>query len=86
MIAASSGQAGEGVWLLTVYSAGLGIPFLIAGLLFHQFLSAFNKFRKHIRLIEIFTGVLLMVVGILLMFEMMGRLTMYMNMWFPLQG
>jgi len=83
MIAASSGQIGKGVWLLMVYSAGLGIPFLIAGLLFHQFLAAFNRFRKHIRLIEIGTGTMLMLVGILLMFELMGRLTMYMNMWLP---
>ncbi|MBE0577354.1 MAG: sulfite exporter TauE/SafE family protein [Desulfuromonadales bacterium] len=86
MIAATSGHAGEGVSLLSVYSLGLGVPFLISGLLFHHFLIAFNRFRKHIRLIEIITGVMLMAVGIMLMFDLMGKLTMYLYQWFPLQG
>jgi cytochrome c-type biogenesis protein len=86
MIAATSGHAGEGVSLLSVYSLGLGVPFLISGLLFHHFLIAFNRFRKHIRLIEIITGVMLMAVGIMLMLDMMGTLTMYLYQWFPLQG
>lgn len=86
MIAATSGHAGEGVSLLSVYSLGLGVPFLISGLLFHHFLVAFNRFRKHIRLIEIITGVMLMAVGIMLMFDLMGTLTMYLYQWFPLQS
>jgi cytochrome c-type biogenesis protein len=86
MIAATSGQAGRGLWLLTVYSAGLGIPFLISGLLFHQFLSFFQQFRKHIRLTEIITGVLLIIVGIVLMFGMVGRLSVYLYRWLPPVG
>ena len=43
-----------------------GLPFLISVLLFHSFLSFFDKFRKHIRVTEIITGVLLMVVGVML--------------------
>ena len=86
MIAASSGQVGHGVGLLTVYSAGLGVPFLLSGLLFHHFLIAFNRFRKYIRIIEIGTGVMLMAVGIMLMFNLMSRLTMILYQWFPVQG
>jgi len=86
MVAATSGQVGEGVALLTVYSRGLGVPFLISGLLFHQFLIAFNRFRKYIHFVEICTGVLLMAVGIMLMFDLMGELTMYLYQWLPLQG
>lgn len=86
MIAATSGQVGEGVGLLSVYSLGLGVPFLISGLLFHHFLIAFKRFRRYIRLIEIGTGVMLMVVGIMLMFNLMGKLTMYLYQWIPLQG
>lgn len=86
MVAATSGQVGEGVGLLAVYSLGLGVPFLLAGLLFHQFLIAFNRFRKYIRLVEIGTGVLLMAVGIMLMFSLMGKLTMYLYQWIPVQG
>lgn len=86
MIAATSGQVGEGIGLLSVYSLGLGVPFLISGLLFHQFLVAFNRFRKYIRLVEIGTGVMLMAVGIMLMFNLMGRLTIFLYQYLPVQG
>jgi len=86
MIAASSGQVGEGVGLLLIYSLGLGFPFLISGLLFHQFLIFFKRFRAYIRMVEIGTGVLLMAVGIMLMFDLMGRLTMFLYRWVPMQG
>jgi len=86
MIAATSGQVGQGVLLLSVYSLGLGVPFLISGMLFHQFLVAFNRFRKHIRLVEIMTGILLMAVGIMLMFNLMGRLTIFLYQYVPVQG
>lgn len=86
VVAASSGQVGEGVILLAIYSLGLGVPFLLSGLLFHQFLSAFKRFRKYIRLIEIGTGVMLIAVGIMLMFNMLGRITMFFYQWIPVQG
>ena len=86
VMAASSGQVAEGVGLLSVYSLGLGVPFILSGLLFHQFLSAFKRFRKHIRLIEIGTGVMLMVVGIMLMFNLLGQITMYLYRWIPVTG
>ena len=86
MIAATSGQVGEGIGLLSVYSLGLGVPFLLSGLLFHQFLVAFNRFRKYIRLVEIGTGVMLMAVGLMLMFNLMGRLTLFLYQYLPVQG
>ncbi|MCF6266998.1 MAG: cytochrome c biogenesis protein CcdA [Desulfuromusa sp.] len=86
MVAASSGQVSEGVSLLTLYSLGLGLPFLLSGLLFHQFLSAFKRFRKHIRLVEIGTGVMLIAVGIMLMFELLGPITMFLYQWVPVRG
>ncbi len=86
MVAASSGQVGEGVGLLAIYSMGLGIPFLLSGLLFHQFLSAFKRFRKHIRLVEILTGVMLMAVGIMLMFNLLAQLTNFFYQWVPVRG
>ena len=86
MVAASSGQVGKGVGLLAVYSLGLGVPFLLSGLLFHQFLTAFKRFRKYIRLIEIGTGIMLMAVGIMLMFNLLAQLTMFFYKWVPLQG
>lgn len=86
MVAASSGQVGEGVGLLAFYSLGLGLPFLLSGLLFHQFLSAFKRFKKYIRLIEIGTGFMLIAVGIMLMFSLLGPITMFFYQWVPVRG
>jgi cytochrome c-type biogenesis protein len=86
VVAASSGQIGEGVVLLAIYSLGLGIPFLLSGLLFHQFLATFKRFRKHIRLVKIGTGVMLIAVGIMLMFNMLGEITMFFYQWVPVRG
>jgi cytochrome c-type biogenesis protein len=86
LAAGTNGNLGRGVALLAVYSAGLGLPFLLSGLLFHSFLNFFNRFRKHIRLMEIFTGVLLMVAGAMLFFDMLGRLSGYLYRWLPVTG
>lgn len=86
MVAGSSASVGKGVVLLSVYSAGLGLPFLLSGLLFHGFLTFFNRFRKHIRIVEIITGGLLMVVGIMLFFDLFEELTGFLFRWLPLTG
>lgn len=81
--AGSAGGVGRGVLLLSVYSAGLGVPFLISGLLFHGFLGFFNRFKKHIRLVEICTGLLLMLTGVLLFFDQLSQLTGYFYQFMP---
>jgi cytochrome c-type biogenesis protein len=86
MTAGVSGGAGQGTLLLTVYSAGLGIPFLLSGLLFNSFLKLFNRFRKHIRLAEIATGILLMAVGAMLFFNLFGLLSTVIYRWMPITG
>ncbi|MDO9080235.1 MAG: cytochrome c biogenesis protein CcdA, partial [Desulfuromonadales bacterium] len=86
MIAATSGQAGHGVLLLSSYSVGLGIPFLLSGLLFHGFLAFFKRFRVYIRLFEILTGVLLMIVGIMLFFNLLTGVTGWLYRLMPVSG
>lgn len=81
--AGSSGGVGKGVMLLSSYSVGLGLPFLISGVLFHFFLGFFDRFKKHIRIVEMFTGVLLMLVGILLFFDMFSRIAGWLYQIFP---
>jgi len=62
------------VVLLAFYSLGLGVPFLIAGLLINQFLFLFNRFKAFMRFIPIITGVFLIFIGILLFFGQFSRL------------
>lgn len=83
MVAGTESDSIRGMQLLAVYSIGLGLPFILAGLLFHEFLVFFNRFRRYIRLTEIFSGVLMMVVGIMLFFNLFARLTGYMYRLFP---
>ncbi len=75
--AGSSGGARQGVVLLSFYSAGLGLPLLLSGLLFHSFLNFFDRFKKHIRTFEIITGLFLMMAGVLLFFDQFTRLATF---------
>lgn len=86
MAAGSSGGSVRGGILLATYSAGLGLPFLISGLLFHGFLGFFNRFRKYIRLAELSTGLMLMIVGVMLYFNWLSVLTGYLYQWLPVKG
>ena len=61
-----------GVGLLTAYSAGLAIPFLMASLALDQFLQTFRRFRTWIPVIEKASGIMLIGLGILLL---TGKLT-----------
>ncbi len=85
LAAGTSNDTAHGIALLSVYSAGLAIPFLLSGLLFHSFLKFFNRFKKHIRMIEIATGVMMIVVGILLFFNLFADLSSYLYMFLPLE-
>lgn len=65
-MASQSDNAGLGALLLFVFSLGLGIPFLISGLFVSWALRAFARIRKHMRVIQIVCGVILVVYGALL--------------------
>lgn len=72
LLAATQGTVLRGVLLLTAYSAGLAIPFILTALGIGQFLKFYQRFRRHIHLVEVFSGVLLLGVGTLIF---MNRLT-----------
>jgi cytochrome c-type biogenesis protein len=63
-IAAAEATVVKGAGLLAVYSAGLGIPFLIAAFMVEQFSSLFAKMRRHLASVERAMGVLMIVTGI----------------------
>jgi cytochrome c-type biogenesis protein len=81
-ILAVAATEGRGVWLLLTYSMGLAIPFFLAALAMHQFLIFFRRFKRHIRLFEIFTGILMVVVGILIFTNYLTVISRYMSGWF----
>lgn len=66
-LAATSGGWRSGLVLSAFYSAGLAIPFLVTGLGINKFLSFYSGFRKHLHKVEVISGVVLVLVGILVM-------------------
>ena len=65
-VAATQESVGEGVKLLAVYSAGLGVPFIATSLAINKFLAASARIRKYYHTIEVVSGVLLVAVGVLI--------------------
>jgi len=66
-LAATSGGWRSGLILSCFYSAGLAIPFLLTGLGINQFLSFYKNFRKHLHKVEVLSGIILLVIGVLVM-------------------
>ncbi len=63
-VAAAEATVTKGAMLLGVYSAGLGIPFLIAAFMVEQFSALFARIKRHLVNVERAMGVLLVVTGI----------------------
>jgi cytochrome c-type biogenesis protein len=74
-LAAGGGHAGQGAVLLAVYSLGLGIPFLLFGLLFTRALGLVQALRRHWRTVSVASGALLVAFGVLLATGDLVRLT-----------
>ena len=66
-LAATSGGWRSGLVLSAFYSAGLAVPFLLTGLGINQFLSFYKNFRRHLHKVEVLSGIVLIVVGLLVM-------------------
>ena len=69
----------QGMFLLAVYSAGLAIPFLLTGLGLSQFLRFYGGFRKHLQVVEVASGVLLIAIGFLIAFNKFTVLSGYLS-------
>jgi cytochrome c-type biogenesis protein len=82
-MAANQSTVGQGIILLTFYSAGLGIPFILTALLFNFLIGFFGFIKRHFRAIEIISGGLLMLIGILIFFNILQYLANYLLELFP---
>ena len=66
LLASQQASALQGILLLLCYSAGLGIPFLLSALLLHTLQTTFQWIKNHYKLIQIVSGVFLILIGILM--------------------
>jgi cytochrome c-type biogenesis protein len=74
-LASTKETVAQGIGLLGVYSAGLGIPFLLAALAVHRFLRVSSWIKSHFQAIKIVSGLLLIAVGILMLTDDLTRIT-----------
>ena len=63
-LAASEASVTRGTFLLGVYAAGLGIPFLLAAMFITRAMGIMNRLKKHMKTIERVMGGLLLIVGV----------------------
>jgi len=69
--------AAQGALLLAVYSAGLGLPFLLAGLGVSRLMGFLRRMNPYMRTVEIVSGALVVVVGVLVFFNSLVFLNQY---------
>ena len=66
MLASQQGHVIEGIVMLLFYSVGLGIPFLLSAVLIDHLKSTFDFIKRHYKVINLVSGCLLILVGILM--------------------
>jgi cytochrome c-type biogenesis protein len=84
--AGTSGSAAHGAFLLAVYCAGLGVPFLITGLAFGSVTSALAVVKRHYPLVIGAGGVVLIGMGILIWTGEFTQLNITVNHWLQSLG
>ena len=79
IMAATQGTIVKGTMLLLIYSLGLAIPFILTALFINRFFYVFNTLKKYYRIIEIISGTLLIIIGILVMSGGFNKITIYLT-------
>lgn len=79
ILAANTTTLQHGVGLLLIYSLGLGVPFLLLGLGVNQMSRALKWFKPHLGKIEIGTGILMMIVGCMIFFNVLTYINSLFN-------
>jgi len=74
LLAASQGHVLEGVLMLLLYSLGLGLPLFVSAVLIDKLKGAFTFIKKHYKVINVVSGCLLIIVGVLMATGLFGRL------------
>jgi cytochrome c-type biogenesis protein len=82
-LAAQEGTVSEGALLLSVYSLGLGVPFLATSLAINRFFAAFKRVRKYYRVIEIVAGLLMVIIGALIVSDRFSLITRALQPYLP---
>ena len=82
-VAAAEATVAKGAMLLPVYSAGLGIPFLLAAFAIEQFSELFMRMKKHLARVEHAMGVLMVITGVAFLTGAISNVSIWLLETFP---
>ena len=82
-IAAAEATVAKGAGLLAVYSAGLGIPFLVAAFMVERFSTVFSRMKRHLATVERAMGVLMVITGIVFLTGGISSVSIWLLETFP---
>jgi cytochrome c-type biogenesis protein len=82
-VAASEATVAKGAGLLAVYSAGLGIPFLLAAFMIEQSSSLLARLKRHLASVERAMGVLMVLTGVAFLTGSMSSISIWLLETFP---
>jgi len=85
-LAAIEENFSKSILLLSFYSLGLAIPFIISGILINKFLSFSKNFRKYISLVTKTGGIILLLTGIAILTGQLQILGFFILEYFPSLG
>ena len=83
VLAATEESLSKGILLLSFYSFGLAIPFILSGYLIQRFLIFSKNFKKNIKLVSKIGGIILLITGILMITNQLQALGYYLLDIFP---
>lgn len=75
------GGAGRGMLLSLIYCVGLGLPFILASLLYRRALNSFDRLKHHTRTVTVIGGVMLVLVGLAMVTGLWSEMTIAMQGW-----
>lgn len=75
------GGAGRGMLLSLLYCVGLGLPFILASLVYRRALEAFTWLKRHTRTVTVVGGLMLVLVGLMMVTGLWMELTIVMQGW-----
>ncbi len=73
LMASQQGSAVIGILMLLAYSIGLGLPFILSALLIDRLKTTFDHIKAHYRIINLISGSLLILIGLLMAVGLMGK-------------
>lgn len=80
------GNIGRGVVMMATYTLGLGLPFVLSAVFIVKAIGLMNRFKKHMRKVEIVSGLLMISIGVLMITGWFSAMSFWLLEKFPALG